>query len=448
MDGHLPTDAVVLMKFAFVSAGGGGASSLFMQLRLKDEGHDVRTLITVPQFTKIGDGYIKKARSIYELKAWGGSNAIYVFDVTSLKESSLDYGKTADSLRKSGHKVLFGGTICDKLEGDRGFGQDLATEVGFDLPPSHSFKTISEVQKFLLKQEEDAEWYFKTDDYIDAATTYGGKVENLLRHLDYVIDKDGDKLPNHIESKVAGVPLSIAGFFNGKQFLQPLQITIEHKKLLNDELGPSTGCSLDLVCALDGMYDRMHFDKYGEWLAKNNAPPGIYDANVIIDGEKTYFLEWTPRMGYDSEATGFHLFPNMGKFLGQLAHGEVDESPVETSEAAFGLRVWVPPYPWEHFPDHDKEEGAAGVPVLATPDGFEAYGLAIKDEEPYIADPFGLVGVTVATGDNVKEMNAKCIKLAKSLQVPNLGYRTDAAEVVAKDIKELAKVDVEIPYGV
>jgi len=44
-----------------------------------------------------------------------------------------------------------------------------------------------------------------------------------------------------LQRKVKGVEISVSAFFNGSEFIYPLNVTFEHKKLFPKELGVSTG---------------------------------------------------------------------------------------------------------------------------------------------------------------------------------------------------------------
>ena len=44
-----------------------------------------------------------------------------------------------------------------------------------------------------------------------------------------------------LQKKVKGLEISVSAFFNGTEFLRPINITFEHKKLFPKELGVSTG---------------------------------------------------------------------------------------------------------------------------------------------------------------------------------------------------------------
>ena len=44
-----------------------------------------------------------------------------------------------------------------------------------------------------------------------------------------------------LQRRVTGVEVAVGAFFNGKEFVYPLNVNFEHKKLFPGNIGPSTG---------------------------------------------------------------------------------------------------------------------------------------------------------------------------------------------------------------
>ena len=68
---------------------------------------------------------------------------------------------------------------------------------------------------------------------------------------------------------------------------------------------------------------KLHWDLLGDIFRKYESAPGLYDINALLnedDGEP-YFLESTPRLGYDSETTSQKGISDLGKFIYNLAMG-------------------------------------------------------------------------------------------------------------------------------
>lgn len=431
------------MRFAFVSLEG---TSLSYWSRLKDEGHDVKVFIKPRLQKQVGDGIVSKANSFTELVAWAHEKpSVVVFD-------SSGEGEKAEALRKQGLLVMGGSQFCDRLESKREWGEQFAKTLGIKVPETHPFDTISSTIAWLKSHDDGRTWYFKSDKYIDASTTFGGPADEIIYWLENLRGKAGDRIKNIIQEKIDGIAISTGMWFNGTEFLDPVEGTIEHKKFMDGEIGGSTGCSLNVLWFYEKypkIAERLHFREFAPLFRKFGASPGIYDINAVInkkDGQP-YFLEWTPRFGYDSEPTAQRLLHgDLGQFFYGLAAGKAPESPFSTSECAFGVRLSVSPYPFEHLDDVDLKKTCIGTPVRGIDglwkDHFVAYGIGLDERgETVMKDPWGLVGIATAVGGDLEEMNEEVLDFIKDdLNIPNLQYRTDADKVLSKDIEELRKV--------
>jgi phosphoribosylamine---glycine ligase len=438
------------MKFAFIS----GYSSVFAWKRLIDEGHEVQVFNANRFAPNVGKGLVTLHPNISSLISWGGTSAIYIADLTKTKEHSIDIGATCDALRAGGKTVLCGGKFADKLEDDRAFGQRVAQQIGFALPPSHSFATLADTIAHLEKDEEGGTWYFKMDEFVDSSTTCSGKPERLLRYLKYLQQRFGNAFKNHIEQKVEGAAFMNAGWFNGEEIVHGLLSTVELKKAWDNELGPATGCSANIVYRYHAGHQRIraHMEAFAKILRENKAPRGLYDCNCIMTPEKEYFLEWTPRWGYDSEATGFQLIPDLGQLFLEAATGVLQESHYVEDQAAYGIRLSVPPYPDEHYEHKGTEKsGAYGVPVIGLEEPFNEdfapYGIGVNEDGFYVTEPLGTLGVAITTGTNIRSMNEQCVEFAQGLRASNpfLQLRTDGAKYLTAELKKLETVGVELP---
>ena len=64
----------------------------------------------------------------------------------------------------------------------------------------------------------------------------GGDVLSVLKKYDEVGIQDID-----LQKKVTGIEVGVARYFNGKDWVGPIEINVEHKSLFNDGIGPKTG---------------------------------------------------------------------------------------------------------------------------------------------------------------------------------------------------------------
>jgi phosphoribosylamine-glycine ligase len=269
----------------------------------------------------------------------------------------------------------------------------------------------------------------------------------------------GDKIPNLLQRKIDGAAISTAAWWNGRTFIGPFEGTIEHKKFLNDELGPSTGCSFNAAWFYDDdvpkIAEELGWENLGPIFREHEAPPGLYDINAVVNEGKAYFLEWTPRLGCDSETTSHRLINpdvGLGETLIRLVEGRLAEMPVDTSVLALSTRVSVPPYPVEGL-DGDCEQSSVGTPVWGIDslweDSFCAYALKQGKQGGYeVADPNGMVGIGIAVGDSLWKLQGQVIRfLRDELKAPGKQYRTDADSSIAKDAVRIRQAGFDLPNG-
>ncbi|MGH7748112.1 MAG: hypothetical protein ACREQ5_25640, partial [Candidatus Dormibacteria bacterium] len=253
---------------------------------------------------------------------------------------------------------------------------------------------------------------------------------------------------------IEGVALSTAAWFNGEKFLTPIEGTIEHKKFLNDDLGPATGCSLNVVWFYEDYPEiakELHFKALESFLRASRAIPGLYDINSLVgkDGN-VYFLEFTPRFGYDSEPSAQQLLlMDLGDFWYYLTAGMLPESPFDTSRTAYSVRLTVPPYPTEEGLKLEGKGSSVGTGILGISSlwekNFVAYGIRESKQGLEVATPSGLVGLGIATGISIKEQHEEVMKYLKStLQIPNIQYRTDGFDTITKDLEFLSHTPFKV----
>ena len=336
------------MRFGFYSSE---RSTLFAWRRLQDEGHEV-AIYHAPEDERdekspnrlIGKGFVKIVTSIRALCEFVGPGGVIVFDGSK-------GGEVADKMREKGYLVLCGGTFQHKLEGDREYGMNIAKEAGIVLPPHTGFKTISAAISFVRKHPEK-KLYFKSDRSLECDATRNAKTTlGMVQYLQWMRERFGDNIPCMLQEKVEGIALSTGFYYNGTSIVGPLEGTLEHKKYLNGDLGPSTGCIFNVVWFYDTMTPRiareLHLDKIEQIFRREKAPPGLYDINAIIPkgGGAPYFLEWTPRFGYDSEPTAQLLLSGtLAELYYGVASGTLGVLPVLTMKeaSALALRLGIP----------------------------------------------------------------------------------------------------------
>lgn len=439
------------MRVAYHSLDG---STISWARRLYDEGADIMLYIPSKESNDIGTNIVPKTESKEEWMEWGASdsNTVYFFDASGS-------GKLGDELRKSGKHVIGSGTFMDKLETDRDYGEKLAKKVGITCPPTESFSSLFAVLAWLKKNPEqeagDGGWAWKSDKYLGSDATLVSKdTEEITEHIEHVKERFGDNIKCILQEKIKGVAVSTARWFNGTNFVGPFEGTLENKKFMNDDKGPSTGCSLNTVWFYKEIprvaYELRWMDLETEFV-KNDAPPGLYDINAILDKEHAWFLEWTPRLGIDSELTSQRGITSLSGFLEALALGKDVNSFFRVDTCYHGVRISVPPYPTElkEIERIGDKNPAQGVRVRGYDGTWEKFfvnmGCAWDEKiDLHCVSPFGYLGCAVTEDPSIQKGFEKIYKFLEKLSVQDLQYRTDAADVILKDVSKMLKLGWDI----
>jgi phosphoribosylamine-glycine ligase len=423
-------------------------SSLAWAIRLKDEGHDV--LVYTPPNSqrvksnrRIGDGLVNKAISRDQWLGFGldDPSTLWFFDCT-------DHGELADRLRATGKRVVGAGSFMDKLENDRGFGTAFAQRCGMQCPPERRFTSISGAIAWLKtnprQQIGDGGWAWKPYQDLGPETSICvGSADEAIDELHNVMRRKGDTHTGIVQERINGVALSTARWFNGAGFTGPFEGTLEKKKLMNGDLGPATGCSLNLVWMYQQRYPRiaeaLNWECFEDRLRQAQAPPGIYDINAIVNADGAWFLEHTPRLGIDAQLASQRAYEDLGEFLVRLATGKAVDELVDSDQNYLSVRLTVPPYPNDDFTL--EQSPAMGVSIRGI-DGlwdkhFVAVGVALGPHGYEVADPYGFVGVALTTGDDLGEMGDELMDCCKQLRIRGLQYRTDVVDVISTDLTKM-----------
>lgn len=220
------------MKFLFVSPE---ALSLDLAYTLRQEGNDVKFFIQSATEKDVGDGFVEKVDSWEDQIDWAD---VIIFD-------DIGFGKTAEKLREEGKKVVGGSVYTDKLENEREFGQQELAKAGVSVLPNWNFSDFEEAIKFV--QSNPGRYVIKPS----------GKAQNEKELLFVGQEEDGNDVINvlahykknwsnkikifQIQQFSSGVEVAVGAFFNGKEFVRPVNINFEHKRLFPGNIGPSTG---------------------------------------------------------------------------------------------------------------------------------------------------------------------------------------------------------------
>lgn len=220
-------------KFLFVS---WESLSGDLAWAIKKEGHDVKIFVKKDVDKDVYGGILDRVEDWEKHADWAD---VIVFDDTG-------FGEIADKLRKQGKKVVGGSKYTDQLEEDRDFGQAEMRRVDMQTLISEEFTNFDDAIKFV--QNNPGRYVFKPSGQISSeqkGLLFVGEEDDgkdlieVMAHNKRVWSK---KIPRFVLQKYAqGVEVAVGSFFNGHEFMLPINVNFEHKRLFPGDIGPLTG---------------------------------------------------------------------------------------------------------------------------------------------------------------------------------------------------------------
>lgn len=417
------------LRFLFVSKWG---DILDIAHATQQEGNDVKLYINYKPCREVGDGFVPKARNWEKHVDWAD---IIIFDYTG-------YGKVASELRAAGKYVIGGTEYTDNLELDRSFGQNELKRHKIKILKYREFDSFRDAIAYV---EAHPNAYVikpsgETQDY--KQLLFVGKEEDgsdIIRVLRAYEKTWGDqKWTFQLQRRVSGVEVSASAFFNGREFVKPINITFEHKKLFPKELGVSTG---EMGTSMFWTDENPIFDatlkKMEKTLAKEHFT-GHIDLNCIVNGQGIYPLEFTSRFGYPQisiQRAGIN--EPFGQMLYRIAKGE--SFTINTKRGfQVGAYMVVPPFPYndpETFNLFSKD--AVVVLKKKMKEGIHLMHLKQVNDEWLITGDSGMPLLVVGTGMTMKEAQRTLYSRIGNVLINNAYYRTDIGDRWAEDSDKL-----------
>jgi len=396
--------------------------------KIRQESHELIAYVESKACKRVGDGIVFKTT---EPDAIAAQADLILFDDNGC-------GEKADEYRKKGYTVWGGGTFVDKLEHDRLYGMKVFKEYGIPIPETFEVHDLAGVKAVLKSEFAKGEKVVIKLDGADAAGSAFSFVAKNPKSCEEQVEhwiNDGalGKWSGIIQRFVEGIEVSVEAWWNGEEF-STHNITLEEKKLLAGNLGPSVGCAYNTIVRIDGgsRLFKTQLEPVAPLLKKSGYIGPIDTNSIVGEDGVAYALEWTPRMGYEATPTlawgNNHGFAN--KILGIL--GLLDPIPEFGYKGRIwgAARVYVPPYP-ASLPDEkatrEMYESCCGVPILDRDRVEEDFWLydAMRDDEGKLvcAGTSGMIGVAFGAGDDPKEAAGAAYRVAEAINVPDKGYR-------------------------
>ena len=417
------------MKFLFVTFESLSAD---LAWQLKKEGHEVKMYCHGQGEKDVGLGFFEKVDEWESLKDWAD---VVVFD-------DIGFGNKADQLRTEGKFVVGGSPYTDKLELDREFGQSELNSVGVDVLPSWNFTSFDEAIEFVRKNPD--RYVLKPSgkaqgekELLFIGQEADGK--DILQVLEHYRTNWSKKIKEFQMQKFAeGVEIAVGAFFNGKDFIMPVCVNFEHKRLFPGELGPSTGEMGTLVYwakenpvferTLLRMKDKLVSSKY----------VGYIDINCIVNSKGIWPLEWTSRFGFPTISIQMEgITSDWGPFLSDIAHG--NDAQLKTKKGyQVGVVVAIPPWPFEDEKAFRKySEGATILFRRQSLDGVHIGEVKSEEGDWHIAGNSGYALVVTGSGATVLDAIERAYLNVGNVMIPNMFYRSDIGQRWTKDSDKL-----------
>ncbi len=417
-------------KFLFVSLSGLIGDIAW---QVAKEGHEVLYYIKAQTEQDIADGFVKKTSDWEKEVDWAD---VIVFD------DVLGQGEKAQALRAKGKFVIGGTAYTDMLEDDRSFGQEELKKAGVNIIPYKDFFSFDEAIAHV--KQNPGQYVIKPS----------GEAQNIKRLLFVGEEEDGVDVIRMLEAykkafskeikqfqlqrRVTGVEVAVGAFFNGKEFIYPININFEHKKLFPGNLGPPTGeMGTSMFWSVPNKLFNLTLKKMESKL-REEGYVGYMDLNCIVNHNGVYPLEFTARFGYPTISIQQEGILNpVGEFFYEMAAGKSIKLRVR-SGFQIGVRIVVPPFPFEDEHTFDSYSRNATI-VFTKPvtENIHIEDVKQKDGQWLVAGTSGVVLVVVGLGQTMKQAQAQVYSKIKNILIPNMYYRTDIGDRWAEDSDKL-----------
>ncbi len=416
-------------NFLFVSIDGLIGDTAWQVLK---EGHTVRYYIESKDEKDLTDGFVPKTDNWENEIDWAD---VVVFD------DVLGQGAKAAKLREKGKAVVGGTPYTDKLEDDRAFGQEELKKAGVPIIPYQDFTSFDEAIRFV--KERPGRYVIKPS----------GQAQNIKGLLFVGEEDDGrdviqvltdyqkawaKKIPQfQLQKRVTGVEVAVGAFFNGREFVYPINVNFEHKKLFPGGLGPSTG---DMGNTMFWSGPNRLFNstlKKMEPKLTEEGYVGYIDINCIVNNNGIYPLEFTSRFGYPTICVQQEgMLTPMGDFFYELATGAYPKLRVRRG-FQIGVRIVVPPFPFKDKETFDVKSKDSVIFFKKPTDGVHIEDVKLVNGEWVVSGTTGVVLIVCGIGQSMRQAQSQAYSRIKNVSIPHMYYRKDIGDRWYEDSDKL-----------
>lgn len=402
--------------------------------QVKKEGHRVKCFIEEKSERQIASGFVTKTNDWEKEIDWAD---VIVFD------DVLGQGKLAKDLRKKGKLVVGGSPYTDKLEDDRAFGQEELKKHKVNILPYQIFNFFDDGIEYV--KQNPGKYVIKPS----------GEAQNIKRLLFVGQEDDGSDVVRILEAyrktwseevkefqlqkKVtSGVEIGVGAFFNGEEFIYPININFEHKKLFPGDLGVATGeMGTSMFWSGPNKLFNATLKKLEPTLKKEHYV-GYIDINCIVNGNGIFPLEFTSRFGYPTiQIQQESLITPIGEFLYKLAAGEKFTFKVKKG-FHIGARIVTPPFPYRDkktFNSFSKD--AVIVFKKNNREGVHIEDVKMVKGEWLVTGNTGVALIVVGSGTTMKQAQQQMNQRISNIIIPNMYYRKDIGDRWFEDSDKL-----------
>lgn len=404
-----------IYKFLFVS---WESLSGDLALTIQRAGHEVK--IYIKQKDDVYDGFLKKIDDWKTHIDWAD---VIVFD-------DIGFGSEADKLRAQGKRVIGGSAYTDKLEDNREFGQLEMQDVGMNILPHWDFNNYEKALNFLKKNP--GRYVYKPSGFVPSdwkGLLFLGKEDDgkdiyqILAHNQKVLASKIKEF--QLQKFVAGVEVGVAAFFNGVEFIYPINICFEHKRLFPGQLGPMTGeMGSSMFWCQPNNFFRATLLKMESKL-KTSGYVGYIDINCIVNSHGIYPLEFTCRFGYPTISIQSEAFiSEWGDLFYNLADHQTYDLKIKQGFQV-GVVCATPPFPYDDPSEIAIYKDSSILFKKPNLQGIHLGDVKLMDGDWRIAGNSGYDLVVTGSGITMEDARKQAYSRIDNIMLQNMFYRTD-----------------------
>ncbi|MBI5734007.1 MAG: hypothetical protein HY973_03635, partial [Candidatus Kerfeldbacteria bacterium] len=213
------------MRILFISSHNIIAADLARIL--KKEGNEVKLFIDDKDRKLNLENIVEKTDNWRKELNWVGKRGLIVFD-------DVGYGRIQDKLRKKGYSVFGGCESGDKLELSREYAQGIFRKYGMQTLETVNFNSLDKCIKFIEKSKKN--WVIKQNNH-KLNINYVSQLDNNIDVMD-LLELYKKKFSRRIKTitiqeKVEGIEIGVGRFFNGNDWIGPIETNLEHNHFLS-----------------------------------------------------------------------------------------------------------------------------------------------------------------------------------------------------------------------